>query len=68
MLSDETKRDAIERLRLAATKLEEGDEKAAGFALLHGLRAVAVDLRKTYGPVVKIVVNSWVRQIFEETK
>lgn len=64
-LSDTTRADSVAKLRQAADLLEQGDEKEAGKLILEGLKPVAMDLRKTWGPVVKIVVNGWIRKVFE---
>jgi len=65
-LTDDTRADAVTRLREAADLLERGEEKEAGKLILAGLKPVAIDMRRTYGPLVKIVVGRWVRAVFEE--
>jgi phosphate uptake regulator len=65
-LTDMTRADSVAKLRQAADLLEQGDEKSAGQLILAGLAPVARDLRRIYGPMVKILVGSWVRKILDE--
>lgn len=64
-LSDATRADSVAKLRQAADLLERGEEAEAGKMILSGLKPVAIDLRKTYGPMVRLLVSSWVRSVFE---
>jgi hypothetical protein len=64
-LADDTRMDSAAKLRQAADLLERGDEKEAGKLILDGLAPVARDLKRTYGPMVKLMVGSWVRRVLE---
>lgn len=62
-LSDQTRADSSKRLREAADLLDRGDELAAGKMILEGLKPVALELKRTYGPMVKLLVNGWIRGV-----
>lgn len=64
-LSDATRADSVAKLRQAADLLERGEEAEAGKMILSGLKPVAIDLQKTYGPMVRLLISSWVRSVFE---
>ena len=63
-LTDETRAESVDKLRQAADLLEQGQEKEAGRLILSGLKPVAADLRKTYGPFVRLAVRGWMTQVF----
>ena len=65
-LSATTRDESVQRLREAADLLEQGKELDAGKMILAGLKPVALDLRRKYGPMVRLLVGSWVRNVFEE--
>ena len=65
-LTDETRTESVAKLRAAADLLERGEEKEAGKVILAGLKPGAKALRAKYGFVVRMMVGSWVRSIFEE--
>ena len=64
ILSDETRKDAVARMRAAADLMEAGDVKGAGVTLLAGLYGVAAELKKAYGPLARIVIEAKVKEIF----
>ena len=65
-LSDEVRAESVMRMREAATMLEHGSEVDAGRLLLAGLKPVAIDLKRRYGPMVRLMIGSWLRSVFEE--
>lgn len=65
-LTDATRAESVAKLRQAADLLEGGNEMDAGKTILSGLGPVARDLKRTYGPMVKMIVNSWIRRVFDE--
>lgn len=62
-LGDATRADSVSKLREAADLLERGEELAAGKMILAGLTPIAADLKRTYGPGVKLIVNGWIRTV-----
>lgn len=64
-LSNLTRVDSVAKLREAADLLERGDEREAGRMILTGLVPVARDLQRTYGPIVRLMVSQWVREVFK---
>lgn len=63
-LSDQTRAESVAKLRHAADLLEAGDEIGCGKLLLDGLTPVAGDLKRTYGPLVRMMVNGWITRAF----
>lgn len=65
-LTDDVRAASVAKLREAADVLERGDEIAAGKMLLVGLKPIALDLKRKYGPIVNLMVKSWIRGLFDE--
>jgi hypothetical protein len=65
-LSEEVRTDAVMKLRQAADLLEAGQEKECGTLILDGLGPVARDLKRTWGPVVNLMVRAWMTKLLND--
>lgn len=65
-LSDDVRAASVAKLLQAADLLAAGEEKACGALLLEGLAPVARDLKRTWGPLVNIMVRGWISKVLDE--
>lgn len=65
-LSEEVRAEAVTKLRQAADLLAAGQEKECGTLILDGLGPVARDLKRTWGPLVNLMVRGWVTKLLDD--